>query len=183
MKLKNNSQNRREFHVLDFLFWHFFSIFWMVGIAIVSKGFYVVPLLLGLLYVGIFMYYMALLYSIKRWKKTTGKCNRYYIENFEVQNSGRNINTWYRPYCSYKYIVNEKYSNDQLSLSDSDYASRTEREAMDLINQEKITVYYNPKNPMESVLLRKFSSKRMTIIWGLLFFGITLLLRVFLYLL
>lgn len=180
MKFKPKKEN----HVLR-IWLDITMLLWMLGLAV--KEWYFYSLLVSIMSMSIFFYYIFLEYRVKKWTKTEGKCKDFYIQKLIVWNGGRNLTTRFRPFLLYEYIVGSNtYHNKALSILDDDYAKMEEKNAKALISHhsknETLTVYYNPNNPEESVLLPEFSFGKKFELYVFLFFGITLLLKVMYYL-
>jgi hypothetical protein len=109
-------------------------------------------------------YYLFLTERTKHWSSVTGKVLNFYIKEEPYYEDTGKIILFY-PRIRYEYIVNNKSYISELISFDKEstkYKSKDELTAFinKLINVNNVNVYYNPKNPSKSVLIRFLSKDR-----------------------
>jgi len=151
----------------------FFAV-WLFIAAIVN-AYFLVP-------------YLLKMYAVKEWKKVQGTCHSVGIRKIMMLGESRGGPVErYRPYCSYRYEVDGvRYSSSRLSLIDKDFAYAKEH----LINAERlikkdsraktVTVYVNPDNPADAMLVPRISlGKTITLKYILLLVVLAIAVGVF----
>jgi len=172
-----------EFHILAMLFFPILAPLWSLGM--IMKDWSIYSLIIASIFGFIFLFHWKYFYRVRGWQKVEGKYHQFRIDRIDVFDGI----VWgtidrYRPSFKYTYSVDGyTYGNDKLSLLDKDYdmGSREDASKLVKINQKEKTlpVYYNPKNPQESMLLPSFSGGKKLQLYIFLFFSITLILKEF----
>lgn len=173
--------NKKEFHYLSFFLWIPFFPLWFIGMV----GELAFSLELATLFLSIHLYHLIFVFRIRNWKKTQGNYYDLRIYKFLVAyGSGMLATKMYRPSFEYSYEVNGiTYQNNKLGILKKDHEIGSEEEARKVVKVDKkkhtLTVYYNPKNPQESMLLPFFSLRKRLQLYTLLFFASTLTIKEF----
>ena len=108
-------------------------------------------------------------YQSRSWRQTVADVTEIYISNVEMYFAGRNQN-YYSPKVSYAFSVNnEKYYGKKLSFEiprfeyglvsgTSSRANKVNADFSNWLDTKKVSVYFNPDNPNESVIYRKVNT-------------------------
>jgi hypothetical protein len=145
-------------------FWIFFSGV-LVACSVVIPEFYIVAFVVGILNISIFIYYFYLDSKSKNWVAIEGNYSTYQFKKFKINNFSRNATKVVQPYCEYTYTLEgEKYFSNVLSIVNKDYYFH--EIFLDLAKKivkknpktKALQIYYNPKNPSESILVKGLSN-------------------------
>lgn len=108
-------------------------------------------------------------YQSRFWKQVVADVEKIYISNIEMCGAATGCGNFYSPKVSYSFSIDsQKYYGDKLSFEiprfEYDLVSGTGTEYNKVnadfsnwLKTQKVSVYYNPKNPDESVVYRKLS--------------------------
>lgn len=178
-------KKKTEIHFLPI--WLFItSIFWFAGMMIGKL--YIASSFFAFISAYIYFWHLFKLYKAKKWEKTEGVIVNHKVDKFDVENGSRGTVERYRPYYLYEYTVNGKtYKNDQLGVLKKDFSEP--KEFVRLVEQKiqknskklTVTIYYDPTQPENSILINEFSSGRTFLVYVYLFSTITFFIRVILY--
>jgi len=116
-----------------------------------------VPFGLWLIFAGgISIYLFYRLTRIFFWKKTTGKIIKSHLKK---DNSTLSYDT-YLPDVEYEYTVKgKKFTGNKIFISDFESDRETIQQLINKFPEgSTVTVFYNPFNPSESILLRSYHS-------------------------
>ncbi|WP_428738449.1 DUF3592 domain-containing protein [Sulfurimonas sp.] len=145
-------------------FWIFFSSI-LVACSVIIPESYLVAFVVGIVNINIFAYYFYLDSKSKNWVLIEGNYSTYQFKKFKINNFSRNSTKVVQTYCEYTYTVEgEKYFSNVLSIVNKDYYfHETFLElAKELVRKNPKTktlqLYYNPKNPSESILVKGLSN-------------------------
>ena len=109
-------------------------------------------------------YYLSLTDRTKYWSSVIGNVLNFFIEEEpHYEDTGKII--LYYPSIRYEYIVNDKrYISELMSFDkkSTKYKNKDEltRFINKLINVKDVNVYYNPKKPSKSILIKSLSKDR-----------------------
>lgn len=170
---------KKQIFEINFLsFWIYFSIYCSITFFVVDY-FYYLALLLGIFNIIIFIYYYQKLYFSKKWVKTEGLYKKYYLENVRFIIFSHYSGYHYRPYCLYMYEVDGKtYKNDRLCILNKDFLTHEQfkKNAHYIVGKnsrtKEVDVYYNPKKPNESILVKGASSSKMIVLYSMFAIGL-----------
>jgi len=174
-------QKKKELDIVSFLLGIPFFPLWIVGM-IRDLSF---SLQLVTLFLLIYFYHIVILLKVKNWQKIEGNYYDFIVYKFWAAYGTKMFATkMYRPSFTYSYQVDGiTYKNDRLGIFKKDHEVGSEEEAQRVVRVNKkkhtLTVYYNPKNPQESMLLPFFSFRKRLQLYTLLFFASTLILKEF----
>lgn len=132
-------------------------------------------------------YYLSLATKIKSWESDIGSVQKVSVEEeIHFEDTGKII--LYYPKIQYKYTVKSKdYFSELISFDQSSIKYKDADELKDflntLISKNSINVYYNPKKPSRSVVIRDLSKKRhqhfvVLFISGLIIIGVELFVKI-----
>jgi hypothetical protein len=108
-------------------------------------------------------------FQSRSWKQVVADVTEIYISNIEMYFAGRNRN-YYSPKVSYVFSVNdEKYYGEKLSFEiprfeydlvsgTSSRYNKVNADFSNWVDTKKVSVYFNPNNPNESVIYRKVNT-------------------------
>jgi len=179
------NKKKIEIHFLAFGTFITFAL-WLTGIM--NGKLYIFSIFLIFIYTYVYFWHLLKFYKVKKWKKIQGDILKHKVNNFDVSDGSKRVVERYRPYYLYEYVVNGKqYKNDQLGILAKDFSEPkefvklVERKIQKNLKKSTVTIYYDPTQPENSILINEFSSGRMLLVYMYLFFAVTLFIRVILY--
>ena len=119
----------------------------------------VLPLIGGILFISFGLYEVWIAYDSKNWKEFPG----YITESSLIEKKRRYRNrVYHEPHVAYVYFVNgEQFSSDRIIIGESAYDtldesshSRSSRWLEQFPRGKEVTVYADPDDPRQSVLVR-----------------------------
>jgi len=170
-----------EFQILPDLMWLSFFPLWGLGML---RNWSPESLFIAIFFLLIYIYHLTLFYRVKNWLPIEGSYDDFFIIFIVIRGARYAPDNMYRPSFNYSYQVDGiTYKNDRLGIFKQDHEVGSEEEAQRVVRVNKkkhtLTVYYNPKNPQESMLLAFFSFRKRLQLYTLLFFASTLILKEF----
>ena len=156
---------QKQISIIDYESIWFETSLILIVVGFIVKEFYLLLYFIGTIHIFIFFHHFYLSRKLQNWIKTEGIYEVYYLKKVSIINASRNIQEKYQPYCEYNYCIdNKKYFSHTLSIIKNDFSFHKEflAEANMAVKRKsemkKVTLYYNPKNYSESVLVRGMSS-------------------------
>lgn len=119
----------------------------------------VIPLVAGILFISFGLYEVCIAHSSSNWKAVTGSITESKL--IETKHGRRN-RIYHEPYVAYVYSLNgEQFSSNRIIIGEAAYDtldesshSRSSRWLTQFPLGKEVTVYVNPENPRQSVLVR-----------------------------